>query len=700
MSYILPFLIFFSSFSVYLFSSIPSIYWKDSSEFQTVAYLLDIAHPAGSPLYSLVVKTFTFIPVGSIAFKTTLASCFFGAAISVLLYFILLSTLQQLTKGNSSASCLFHWVAFVTALLFSFSDVLWENSNITEVYTLQNFFTALILLLLLQVKRHGVVSINSRLRVSLLFGGLAFIYGLSLGSHAILVLYLPFLILWVYFVWMRPASLNISKTYAVLLFFFLLGFSVYLYLPIRSAQNPYYDWGNPETFHNLMVHASDRKDASVHFDMPTQMLPKEIFHHMKYYPENFSFLGIIGGIIGLCYLVLKREKYLLGIYVMLSLPPFLFFIRYWGGSSAFIPTFLVFDIFLGVGLWVCFSFIQTRLEQNRLKTVYVTCFWVLFGVQFILLFSSNLAKNNNAAYWAPRDIMKKVFHDLPSNAVVFSLHTWFGFNYLQQTEGDRPDITVLGINGFIKPEFFTNLESDRFPNVVVPDVPIEDLGSAFLTENIWSHPTYWEPGANNRLVERYLMPDGFLFKVDPDATTLNDNLVRSYLSNLSQQVNFGGISNNGRERAFYGQIVAGQGLFFLERGSYNIALHHFKLSSALAPTETFHLNAMGIAYARLKDYERAENAFLESLSMNPNNYITYFNLAEMHYYSEKYEEAEKYYKKVLYLQPTHTRALYHLGKLGIKNVKKEEAIVYFKKVLKVRPNHEDALRQLELLQSS
>ena len=37
----------------------------------------------------------------------------------------------------------------------------------------------------------------------------------------------------------------------ILSFFFLLGLSVYLYLPVRSLKNPQLDWGNPENLHNF-----------------------------------------------------------------------------------------------------------------------------------------------------------------------------------------------------------------------------------------------------------------------------------------------------------------------------------------------------------------------------------------------------------------------------------------------------------------
>ena len=70
--------VFFS----YLLTLSPTILWRDTPEFANVAFTLSIAHPAGFPTYSLLVKSLTFIPLGSIAFKTNLASAIFFFLIS------------------------------------------------------------------------------------------------------------------------------------------------------------------------------------------------------------------------------------------------------------------------------------------------------------------------------------------------------------------------------------------------------------------------------------------------------------------------------------------------------------------------------------------------------------------------------------------------------------------------------------------
>ena len=104
-------LLFFATLILYLSSICPNMYWRDAAEFQAVAFQLGIAHPAGSPLYALVAKVFTFLPFGSIAFKVNLVSAFFGALLIVATFLLIIECLQLLALLNLS-----HQVCY---LLFS-----------------------------------------------------------------------------------------------------------------------------------------------------------------------------------------------------------------------------------------------------------------------------------------------------------------------------------------------------------------------------------------------------------------------------------------------------------------------------------------------------------------------------------------------------------------------------------------------------
>lgn len=70
-------LVFFSSFFVYLLTLYPTVGTEDSGELITSAATLDIAHPPGYPLYTLLGKLFTIIiPFGNIGWRVNLMSAF------------------------------------------------------------------------------------------------------------------------------------------------------------------------------------------------------------------------------------------------------------------------------------------------------------------------------------------------------------------------------------------------------------------------------------------------------------------------------------------------------------------------------------------------------------------------------------------------------------------------------------------------
>ena len=74
-------LIFIGALALYARTLAPSVVelFDDSLEFQLVGYKLAIAHPTGYPLYTLLLKLSSFLPVGDVAYRANLLSAFFAA---------------------------------------------------------------------------------------------------------------------------------------------------------------------------------------------------------------------------------------------------------------------------------------------------------------------------------------------------------------------------------------------------------------------------------------------------------------------------------------------------------------------------------------------------------------------------------------------------------------------------------------------
>ncbi|KKS03653.1 MAG: Transmembrane protein, partial [Candidatus Curtissbacteria bacterium GW2011_GWA2_41_24] len=120
---------------VYIITLSRSVYFGDSGEFIAVAKTLGIAHPPGYPLYTMLAHLFTYLPFGNLPFKVNLFSAVTSSLTVVVVYFICL----KLTKNRLAA---------VSASLFlAFSYLFWLYSLVAEVFSLNNLFVALIILI-------------------------------------------------------------------------------------------------------------------------------------------------------------------------------------------------------------------------------------------------------------------------------------------------------------------------------------------------------------------------------------------------------------------------------------------------------------------------------------------------------------------------------------------------------------------------
>ena len=120
-------------FFSYLLTLSPTILWRDAPEFANVAFTFSIAHPAGFPTYSLLVKALTFLPLGNIAFKTNLASALF----SLLTVILLTSALTLFIKRfyPSAPERDIQITSILAGLFFALGPIVWHIAISAEVYT-------------------------------------------------------------------------------------------------------------------------------------------------------------------------------------------------------------------------------------------------------------------------------------------------------------------------------------------------------------------------------------------------------------------------------------------------------------------------------------------------------------------------------------------------------------------------------------
>jgi hypothetical protein len=243
--------LFFGSFALYLYTLAPTVTFWDSGELIAASCGLGIAHQPGYPLFALTGKLFSLIPFGSAAYRLNLLSAAFSALGVFVVYLVLLEITGRqpapLSLNPSSAqsgeedvapsgAAMCALAAFVLAAVRTY----WSQAVVTEVYALNSFFIALLILLYVKASR-GRLTAWHYMPLS------GFVFGLGLVNHESLVLYLPALAL----TWLILPGLTVSarvKLVAASVFFVLLGLSVYLYLPVRSLAGPGLNIGHPEVW--------------------------------------------------------------------------------------------------------------------------------------------------------------------------------------------------------------------------------------------------------------------------------------------------------------------------------------------------------------------------------------------------------------------------------------------------------------------
>jgi len=682
----IAFLLFFVSFALYLATVCPNMYWRDAPEFQVVAYQLGVAHPAGSPFYALLAKFFTFLPFGSIALKVNLVSAFFGAFLTVLTFLLVTECLELIfTSKNESLSLLSGGVA---ASFYAVSNSLWHNSIVAEVYTLQNCFVVLIALFLIRGLRKG--------EKAFLYLA-AFLFGLSTGAHIIMILYIPALILFLLLFYRKSISLS---QLGIIVMFVILGASIYLYLPLRSSTNPYYDWGNPENSKNFISHVTDRKDTARHFFFDPDKFFRKLKEYGNYYLEDFNVLGIILGLTGVLIFIRKNSRLFLGL-GMLFFSQWPFFIRYWPWPSAFIATFLFFTLGIGIGIFGIISQVQGRASRGSLATSrYRSLLGVLLALCVIQVFSlgaSHWKATSRTDYWSPYNFHHYLYDQIEFRGVLVSTLYSFGIAYLQQCENYRLDMTSLFLSEILGPHVFNTVTPERYPLLRIPSVKGDKLGEAIINTNIKNHPFYWDPSSKNTsVVKKNIQPQGFLYRMTPSPRPISLETKKEHIRELEDFFNnnpsVSSYYDDPEENDLYSHILQTYSLFFSDRAEYPLVITHLKAASRLTPKNVSVLNGLGSAYAAIKSFGKAENYFKKAEKIYPSDITTLQNLGQVYLDTEQYPEALYYYEKLLKKDPENLKALMGMGIYYEKNKDIDKARDTFQEVIRLRPKSSLATR--------
>jgi hypothetical protein len=189
--------VFLASFLVYFSTMAPTVSFWDCGEFIATSYRLGVPHPPGAPLFLILGRFFSFLPIpGDIAYRMNMISVITSALAIMLLYLIIVQFVRHWRGHIKSVEDKI--IAFgggvIGALVFAFTDSHWFNAVEAEVYAVSTLSTALVVWLVLHWAERADEAGSERYILII-----AYVLGLSTGVHLLNLLAIPFMAMIIYF---------------------------------------------------------------------------------------------------------------------------------------------------------------------------------------------------------------------------------------------------------------------------------------------------------------------------------------------------------------------------------------------------------------------------------------------------------------------------------------------------------------------
>ncbi len=412
-------IIFLSSFAVFLFFLTPNVNTGDGGELVTAAYFLGTAHPSSYPLYSLIGKTATFLPLGNTAFRVALLSSVFSALSLTLIYRLMLKI------TSSSAASFFS----VSTLLISYSY--FAQSVVAKFYPLNLFLILLIFSIWAAQVSHSHTGqqepdISNKRALYLT----SFLAGLITANHhtGIIILGAAFL------AWLlkKNYSLSLATLFAGAALFFA-GFLINSYLLIRGGQDHFFNAVNITNlteFYKVLSRQAYNESGTISIAVNSFRGLISYWYALKNFlsvvTSNFSALSYFLFSAG-CFYLLKRELKLLIIILasLLLYGPFIAKMTLVSEKSSetdfyivahqyFIPALSFFVVMLGAG----FAQMEKWLQYSGLKLLpRIVPLLAIFPLVFLI---ARAADSNFRTNFVPYQITKDSYSVLPADSVLIT----------------------------------------------------------------------------------------------------------------------------------------------------------------------------------------------------------------------------------------------------------------------------------------
>lgn len=557
-------------FILYLLTLSPTFGFVDKGEMAAVAGTLGIAHPTGYPTIMLLGKLFTvLLPLRDVVALNVMSALLTaaGGGVLVLLFDYLLrmafagdlrstekrkqgkekkeSKNPSREKSSHDAIAGEHRdgpapgirtaLAGIGALLTGLTATWWGQGTSFEVYSLHCLMLPLVTLLFLryveqEAGRNGEstpwdesAAVNGKIGFTKRGALFALMLGLSFTNHLTTILLAPSLLLW-YF-WRLGVNEGAAVRLLYLVPFFLLGLAPYLWLPLRASADPFFNWGNPETWFDFQRHVTGAQYRVWMFTNP-DTFPQQSAYFFSNLSSETVYIGLLLALLGVVALTAKRlgllATLMLGLAVCI---PYVFFasggestdpnpqsadgallgliagyvlivagivvagVKAAGGQASprsmialFIALFFLTCIFYSGGYDIL------EIGPYYLTALFAVGMWMLFGLVWLfekhgpntalgagaflaIAFAvANYGMADESNHTLVEDMTLNMLDPLPPDAVIFSKQWDFwvaGSFYIQGVEGTRSDVIVIDYELLRRSWYLDQLQAN-YPEFMKP----------------------------------------------------------------------------------------------------------------------------------------------------------------------------------------------------------------------------------------
>lgn len=601
--------VFLASFAILLTGVCPGIYWGDDGLLITSSVTHGLGHAPGHPLYMMANRIAMALPLGDVAFRFNLSSAFW-LSLAIAVFGLMAAKTVRLPEIQPA-------VPILVGLFMMSHCFTWHQAVRAETYALHLAMLSLALFCTVFLsKGYGLPA------------G-AFLAALMLGNQLFLASLAGPGLIWVWFrKWFRGKYK--ARIMILSMAVFILGLSLFAYPWFRAdvpagqqwtlldSPGAYFDYISARIYRQGFSEGTGTESTGP-FGARLQSLLVHLTAASGWVMPMLFLLGGITVVTGFrrraaevltpcCFIVLMT---IIGAAACAN-----FDVKNWDFQGYLLPV---------VGCMPVCAAGSLNLLQHRKSSHVQIAMAVLFGIAVLPLLMPSIGGNRLLGRRIEPGLAGRCALDSPvfRSTVLTRSDFKYILDYLCTVERYRDDLRPVSRNFIIrnagKPALIQWMDPWQSPPVTPGTViHYDDYIRQWLRINP-SRPVAWELADDNGIIDGMNCQLGSWF-VHLRSDPVPDVQPIGRCSELLRRVFSGAASSaltdvNAVEQLY--TVFYNRGTFCLKRDALQLAVSQLKTAVTIDPGQAKGQNNLGVALARLGQYDKAEQAFLKVLDLQP-----------------------------------------------------------------------------------